>query len=82
MKWFCNEWRGESDKQPAGLGQRNADEQSLLGCALLNPTYELPARPYLRGFLVLYAKAIGYESDRIVNDYMKRYDTAMNPPKK
>jgi len=43
---------------------------------------KLPARPYLRGFLVLYAKAIGYESDRIVIDYMKRYDAAMNAPKK
>ena len=43
---------------------------------------KLPARPYLRGFLVLYAKAIGYESERIVNDYMKRYDVAMNRPKK
>ncbi len=43
---------------------------------------KLPARPYLRGFLVMYAKAIGYEPGRIVNDYMKRYDAAMNPPKK
>jgi curved DNA-binding protein CbpA len=43
---------------------------------------KLPARPYLRGFLVLYAKAIGYEPDRIVSDYMKRYDAVMAPPKK
>jgi len=43
---------------------------------------KLPARPYIRGFLVLYAKAIGYESDRIVSDYMKRYDLAINAPKK
>ncbi len=42
---------------------------------------KLPARPYLRGFLVLYAKALGYEPERIVSDYMKRYDTAMNPQK-
>ncbi len=43
---------------------------------------KLPPRPYLRGFLGLFAKALGFEPDRIVNDYMKRYDAAMNPPKK
>ena len=43
---------------------------------------KLPVRPYLRGFLSLYAKAIGYEPDRIVADYMKRFDAAMAPPKK
>ncbi len=37
---------------------------------------KLPARPYLRGFLVLYAKALGYEPERVVNDYLKRYDAA------
>ncbi len=37
---------------------------------------KLPARPYLRGFLVLYAKALGYEPDRLVNDYLKRYEAA------
>jgi curved DNA-binding protein CbpA len=43
---------------------------------------KLPARPYLRGFLSLYAKALGYEPERIVSDYMKRYDAAVTPPKK
>jgi curved DNA-binding protein CbpA len=43
---------------------------------------KLPARPYLRGFLVIYAKALGYEPDRIVNDFMKRYDAALSSPKK
>jgi len=43
---------------------------------------KLPVRPYLRGFLVLYAKALGYEPDRIVADYLKRYDAAMVPAKK
>ena len=42
---------------------------------------KLPARPYLRGFMVLYAKALGYEPERLVSDYMKRYDAVMNPPK-
>jgi curved DNA-binding protein CbpA len=40
---------------------------------------KLPARPYLRGFLVLYAKALGYEPERVVNDYLKRYDEATKP---
>ncbi|MBS1128763.1 MAG: heat shock protein DnaJ domain protein [Nitrospirae bacterium] len=43
---------------------------------------KLPPRPYLRGFLILYAKAIGYEPDRIMTEYLKRYDAAMVPPKK
>jgi len=43
---------------------------------------KLPPRPYLRGFLSLFARALGYEPDRIVNDYIKRYEAAMNPPKK
>ncbi|MDH4161711.1 MAG: helix-turn-helix domain-containing protein [Nitrospirota bacterium] len=43
---------------------------------------KLPARPYLRGFLVIYTKAVGYEPDRIVTDYMRRFDAARNPAKK
>jgi curved DNA-binding protein CbpA len=43
---------------------------------------KLPVRPYLRGFLILYCRAIGYEPERIVADYMKRYDLTRNPPKK
>ena len=42
---------------------------------------KLPVRPYLRGFLAIYAKALGYEPDRLVNDYMKRYDAATAPKK-
>lgn len=43
---------------------------------------KLPARPYLRGFLTLYAKALGYEPERVVNDYLKRYEAEMNQQKK
>ena len=42
----------------------------------------LPARPYLRGFLVLYAKTLGYEPDRIVTDYMRRYDAVASAARK
>ncbi len=43
---------------------------------------KLPARTYVRGLLMLYAKALGYEAERVITDYMKRYDAAMTPPKK
>ena len=43
---------------------------------------KLPARPYLRGFLVLYAKTLGYEPERLTADYMKRFDAAKNSAKK
>jgi len=43
---------------------------------------KLPARAYIRGFLTNYAKALGYEPERIVSDYMKRYELAMTPGKK
>jgi hypothetical protein len=70
-----------------GLTVRNvADTTKLSGRyieAIEEESYKkLPARPYLRGFLFSYARAIGYEPDRIVTDYMKRYDTAKNPSKK
>ena len=43
---------------------------------------KLPARPYLRGFLTLFAKALGYQPDRLVNDYLRRYEaTAGQKPR-
>ena len=71
--------------------QRNITVRTLADMTKLGTRYidfieaenfsKLPARPYLRGFLVLYAKALGYESERLVNEYLKRYDAVMNPPK-
>lgn len=43
---------------------------------------KLPARAYVRGFLTLYAKGLGYDPDRVSSDYLKRYDAVMNAPKK
>jgi curved DNA-binding protein CbpA len=70
-----------------GLSSRNVADATKLSAryieAIEDDNYKkLPARPYLRGFLFSYARAIGYEPHRIVNDYMKRYDAVMNPPKK
>jgi len=43
---------------------------------------KLPARAYIRGFLMLYAKALGCEPERVISDYLKRYEAVMNVPKK
>jgi curved DNA-binding protein CbpA len=70
-----------------GMSTRNVADATKLSTryieAIEDDSYKkLPARPYLRGFLFSYARALGYEPHRIVNDYMKRYDAVMNPPKK
>jgi cytoskeleton protein RodZ len=41
---------------------------------------KLPARAYIRGFLMLYAKALGCDPDRVAGDYLKRYDAATGFP--
>ncbi len=38
---------------------------------------KLPARPYLRGFLILFAKMLGADPERMAGDYLKRYDAAV-----
>lgn len=74
-------------REQRGLSVQNVADTTKMSARYLESIEEesyrkLPARPYLRGFLVLYAKALGYEPDRIVTDYLRRFDTAMNPPKK
>lgn len=64
------------------LTVRNIADMTKLGSRYIESIEQeqfdkLPARPYLRGFLVLYAKALGYEPERVVNDYLRRYDAAM-----
>lgn len=41
---------------------------------------KLPARAYIRGFLHQYAKALGYDPNRVITDYMRRYDAVMGGP--
>jgi len=74
-------------REQRGLTIRNIADITKLGSRHLEHIEDelfpkLPARPYLRGFLFTFARTLGYEPERIVNDYMKRYDAAMNPPKK
>jgi curved DNA-binding protein CbpA len=70
-----------------GLTARNVADTTKLSARYIEAIEDenfkkLPARPYLRGFLYSYSRAIGYEPARIVNDYIKRYDGLMAPPKK
>jgi hypothetical protein len=74
-------------REQHGLTARNVSDITKLSARYIEGIEEedyqkLPARPYLRGFLYSYARAIGYEPERIVTDYMRRYDLARNPPKK
>ena len=74
-------------REQKGLTLRNVADMTKLGTRYLefleNEIFaKLPARAYIRGFLMMYAKALGCDPIRISNDYLKRYDLAMNPPKK
>ncbi|HTG01432.1 MAG TPA: helix-turn-helix domain-containing protein [Nitrospirota bacterium] len=42
---------------------------------------KLPARTYTRGFLMLYAKALGCDPERFASDYLRRFDAATKPLK-
>ena len=87
---FITEFTGPVIKvlrEQRGLTIRNIADTTKVGTRYLEYIEEenyakLPARPYLRGFLGLYAKALGYEPDRMISDYLKRYDAAMNPKSK
>ncbi|MDA8099979.1 MAG: helix-turn-helix domain-containing protein [Nitrospiraceae bacterium] len=74
-------------REQRGMTIQNVADTTKLSARYLECIEEenfakLPARPYLRGFLVNYAKALGYEPDRIAADFLKRYDAFKNPPKK
>jgi len=81
---FIAEFTGPAIKalrEQRGLSLRSiADATKIsiryLECIEADQYTKLPARPYLRGFLVLYAKALGTDPDRLISDYLKRYDAA------
>lgn len=73
-------------REQRGLSIRNVADITKIGSRYLECIEgehfaKLPARPYLRGFLMLYARALGYEPERLVGDYLKRYDAAMGKTK-
>ncbi len=68
-------------RESAGLTIRNIADMTKIGSRYLEyieaERFEkLPARPYLRGFLLLYAQALGCDSERMIADYLKRYEAA------
>jgi curved DNA-binding protein CbpA len=74
-------------REQRGISVRSVADTTKLSARYVEGIEEesfqkLPARPYLRGFMFAYARAIGYEPHRIVSDYMKRYNAVMFPPKK
>jgi curved DNA-binding protein CbpA len=74
-------------REQRGISVRNVADTTKLSARYVEgieaENYQkLPVRPYLRGFMFSYARAIGYEPHRIVSDYMKRYNAVMYPPKK
>jgi curved DNA-binding protein CbpA len=87
---FAGEFTGPAIKlvrEQRGLSIRNVADATKVGSRYLEYIEEenfskLPARPYLRGFLQLYAKALGYDPERLITDYLKRYDAATNPKPK
>ena len=74
-------------REQKGLTLRHVSDSTKIGTRYLECIEgelfpKLPARAYIRGFLMLYAKALGCEPERMAGDYLKRYDGAMKPVKK
>jgi len=66
-------------REQRGLTIRNIADITKVGSRYLEYIEaecfnKLPPRPYLRGFLAIYAKALGCNPERMTNDFMKRYD--------
>ncbi|MCK9418638.1 MAG: helix-turn-helix domain-containing protein [Nitrospirae bacterium] len=74
-------------REQHGLTVRNIADITKIGTRYLEFIEEevygkLPARAYTRGFLMLYAKALGCDPERMAGDYLKRYDAATTPKTK
>ena len=74
-------------REQHSLTLRNIADMTKIGTRYLECIEEelfdkLPARAYIRGFLMLYAKALGCEPERMASDYLKRYDAAKKPKSK
>ncbi len=85
---FIGEFTGAAIKalrEQRGLDLRAIADRTKVSTRYLEYIEEeayqkLPARTYIRGFLMLYAKALGCDPDRMAGDYLKRFDTAAKPP--
>ncbi len=87
---FIGEFTGPAIRalrEQLGLSQRTVANRTKIGLRFLDyieaeEFAKMPARPYIRGFLMLYAKALGCDAERMTADYMKRYDAAVAPKAK
>ncbi len=87
---FIAEFSGSAIKmlrEQRGMTLRNIADITKVGIRYLELIEEenfekLPVRPYTRGFLTLYAKALGCDADRMCSDYLKRFDAARAPKTK
>jgi len=87
---FISEFSGAAIKmlrEQRGLRLRNIADATKVSVRYLEMIEEenflkLPVRAYTRGFLTLYAKALGCDPDRVTADYLKRYDAARAPKTK
>ncbi len=85
---FIGEFTGPAIKalrEQLGHDLRAIADKTKVGMRFLEYIEEesyqkLPARAYVRGFLVLYAKALGCDPERVAADYLKRYDAATGFP--
>jgi curved DNA-binding protein CbpA len=85
---FIGEFTGPAIKalrEQLDQSLRTIADQTKVGMRYLEYIEEesyqkLPARAYIRGFLILYAKALGCDPDRMAGDYLKRYDAATGFP--
>lgn len=73
-------------REHAGLTIRAVASMTKVGERYLERIEEekfskLPPRAYLRGFLVLIAKVLRCDQERLVSDYLKRYDAVMGKQK-
>ena len=87
---FITEFSGAAIKmlrEQRGLSLRNVADATKVGMRYLEMIEEenflkLPVRAYTRGFVTLYAKALGCDPDRVTADYLKRFDAARVPKTK
>ena len=66
--------------------RRGMELDDLAGVTKINPAYlrfieeerfgDLPARVYVRGFVVAYASCVGLDSGRVTRSYMRRFESA------
>ncbi len=88
MSQFIGEFTGAAIKalrEQLGQDLRAIADQTKVSMRFLEyieqeEYQKLPARAYVRGFLALYAKALGCDQERMVGDYLKRYDAVTGFP--